>query len=309
MSYESDMLSQFAMPTQKSVEQTLLCSLLKHGGTIEEFASGQKIVDEVAGAFGLSEQQRSAVLETIYRKQDRLKKSLLWHRLLFRAADSLAKRDLVSRPTQTMQLTRKREWMLTEKGFDEALKLSNIPVSRKAILPTKSFEVQKIVKKLIEAQRPKNYDPIDQSKPVTTITRVTALRERGFRQAVVEAYGYKCAICGLKIKSPDSLTWEVQAAHIVPNSLLGRDDIYNAIALCRLHHWAFDTGWFTLLDDYCVRVSKRVTAMPPDFGKMGGYEIFQTLASKRDKIYLPTKANVYPHHNAICWHRQNIFNE
>ncbi len=53
------------------------------------------------------------------------------HRLLYRAADTLAKEKLVSRPTSTMLLTNKKEWMLTENGFDEALKLLKIPQHKK----------------------------------------------------------------------------------------------------------------------------------------------------------------------------------
>lgn len=233
MSYESKMLEQFAMPSRKQVENTLLRVLLKHDGVIKEFGSGQEIVDEIADEFALNEDQRSAFLETIYRKENRIKKSLLWHRLLFRAADTLAKENMVSRPTQTLQLTKKREWMLTEKGFDEALKLSNIPTSRKDFLPTKSYEVQKIVKKLIESPRNENYDPFDNNKKITKTTRESALRSRGFRQAVIEAYSCRCAVCGLKIKSPDSLSWEVEAAHIVPNRSLGRDDVCNGIPMTK----------------------------------------------------------------------------
>ena len=133
MSYEGKMLEQFAMPTQNEVEQALLQVLLRHGGVVKEFGSGQEIVDEIADLFHLNQAQRSAYLETIYRKENRLKKSLLWHRLLFRAADSLARQNMVSRPTQTLQLTDKREWMLTEKGFDEAMKLSNIPSTPKRL--------------------------------------------------------------------------------------------------------------------------------------------------------------------------------
>ena len=309
MSYEREMLEQFAMPTQKNVEHTLLRALLKHGGIIKEFASGQEIVDELANDFHLTEQQRSAVLETVYRKENRLKKSLLWHRLLFRSADSLAKQNLVSRPTQTLQLTQKREWMLTEKGFDEALKLSNIPISRKEILPTKSFEVQKIVKKLIEAPKVENYNPIDRQKWVTNTTRESVLRGRGFRQAVVEAYKCKCAICGLKMQSPDLLSWEVEAAHIVPNRSFGRDDVCNGIALCHLHHWAFDVGWFTLSDEYAIDVSSKIHCLPPDFGKVDDYEFFRVLAEKKLKINLPGRDSIYPHQNAIRWHRQNIFHQ
>lgn len=309
MSYEADMLGRFAMPTQKAVEHTLLRALLKHGGIIKEFASGQDIVDELANEFQLNEQQRSAVLETVYRKENRLKKSLLWHRLLFRSADSLAKQNLVSRPTQTLELTQKREWMLTEKGFDAALKLSNIPASRKEILPTKSFEVQKIVKKLFEAPKVENYNPVDRQKRVTKTTRESILRGRGFRQAVVEAYKCKCAICGLKMQSPDLLSWEVEAAHIVPNRSFGRDDVCNGIALCHLHHWAFDVGWFALSDQYAIQVSSKIRCLPSDFGKIDDYEFFRILAQKRLKINLPSRDAIYPHQNAIRWHRQHIFHE
>ena len=211
MSYESGMLKQLEMPDKKNVERALLKTLLKHNGVIKEFAEGEEIVNEVANIFSLNEKQRTTYLETIYRKENRIKRSLLWHRLLFRAADSLAKENLVTRPKVTIQLTSKKEWMLTEKGFDEALRLSNIPVSSKNFLPTKSYEVQKIVKRLMEGPRPKDFNPIDYEKKVTKLTKETILRKRGFRQAVIEAYDYKCAVCGMKMNSPDTMLWEVEA--------------------------------------------------------------------------------------------------
>ena len=303
------MLEQFAMPTQAEVEQTLLRALLKHGGVIKEFGSGQEIVDEMANEFVLNERQRSAFLETIYRKENRVKKSLLWHRLLFRAADALARQNLVIRPTQTLQLTKKREWLLTEKGFDDALKLCNIPTARKEFLPTKSFEVQKIVKKLIESPRTEDYDPFDKTKKVVKTTRESALRTRGFRQAVIEAYSCRCAVCGLKINSPDSLSWEVEAAHIVPHRWKGRDDIFNGIAMCRIHHWAFDVGWFTLLDDCKIQSSPHLSHLPSDFGKIEGYDFFRVLTNKSLEIRFPDRSEIRPHQNAIRWHRQNIFHQ
>ncbi|MGA2092922.1 MAG: HNH endonuclease [Sedimentisphaerales bacterium] len=309
MSYESKMLEQFNMPTRHKVEQALLQALFKHGGTIKEFGPGQEIVDEIANDFGLNEPQRSAFLQTIYRKENRPKRAYLWHRLLFRAADSLAKEKLVSNPKHTLQLTNKKEWMLTEKGFDEALKLSNIPIIRKNFLPTKSYEVQKVVKKLIESPRPENYNPVDKEKKIIKTTTESAIRTRGFRQAIIDAYSYKCAICEMKINSPDSLSWEVEAAHIVPNSFLGRDDIWNGLALCHLHHWAFDVGWFTLQDDYTINVSSKVYSLPSDYGKIGDYEFIRAISSKSIKILLPKKSELYPHQNAIRWHRQNIFHQ
>ncbi len=171
MSYESETLKALKMPICKDVEEALLIALFKHNGVIKEFDSKEEIVTEIADDFGLNEEQRSAYLETFYRKENRVKKSSLWHRLLFRAADSLSKEKLVSRPTITLKLTKKREWMLTEAGFDSALKLLNIPDSKKDFLPTKSFEIQKIVKKLHEAKRPKDYNPLDKKKKIVEVKK------------------------------------------------------------------------------------------------------------------------------------------
>ena len=164
MSYEAKMLKKLKMPNRTDVGEELLKTLFKNNGVIKEFASGEEIVDEITNIFNLKESQRTAYLETVYRKENRVKKSMLWHRLLFRAADYLSKEKLVSRPTQTFNLTNRREWMLTEKGFDEALRVLNIPIQNKYSLSTKSYEVQKIVKKIISNSRPKNFSPFDKRK-------------------------------------------------------------------------------------------------------------------------------------------------
>jgi hypothetical protein len=307
MSYEGKMLEDLGMPTRKDVEQALLIALFKNNGVVKEFGEGEKIVDEIANEFGLKENQRTAFLETIYRKEDRIKRSLLWHRLMFRAADSLAKSNLVSRPTDTYKLTQKREWMLTEKGFDKTLRILKIPATKKPILPIKSFEVEQIKKDIFSALRPTIYNPIDTEKKIIKVTKETVLRSRSFRQAVIEAYDYKCSFCGMKINSPDSFSWEVEAAHIVPNSSKGKDDIWNGLALCRFHHWAFDVGWFTLFDDFKIQVSSKINSLPNDFGKIANFDIVRISPKEGGGIFLPSKINIYPHQNSIRWHRENVF--
>src|SRR6266540_4328602 len=170
MSYEKRMLEDLKMPTQKEVEQALLKSLFNNNGTIKEFGVGEKTVEEIANDFDLNEEQRTAYLETIYRKENRVKRSYLWHRLLFRAAASLAKEKLVSRPTQTVLLTNKKEWMLTEDGYNKTLEILRIPLTQKDFLPIKSYEVQKIVKKIYKKERPENYNPFE-TKKIVQITR------------------------------------------------------------------------------------------------------------------------------------------
>ena len=51
---------------------------------------------------------------------------------------------------------------------------------------------------------------------------------------------------------------EAQAVHIVPKNQNGTDDPRNGLTLCRAHHWAFDTGLFTLAHDYTVVLSPLV---------------------------------------------------
>lgn len=309
MSYESKMLQDLKMPSRKEVKEALLISLFKHNGVIKEFGAGEEIVNEIANDFGLTAEQRTAYLQSIYTKENRVKKSSLWHRLLFRAADNLAKENLVCGPTQTSFLTNKREWMLTEDGFDSALKLLHIPKEQKDLLPVKSFELQKVINKLFETPRPLNYYPIEEKKPTKLVTKEISIRKRGFRQAVIEAYDYKCAVCGMKINSPRKLIWEVEAAHIVPHSLKGKDDILNGISLCHLHHWTFDVGWFSLFDDYTITVSPAAENLQANYGRLGNYEFIKTLNNPKIKISLPNSENIYPHLNSLKWRRENIFNK
>jgi len=306
MSYEANMLKLYKMPEQKDVEKTLLKVLFRNNGVVKEFGAGEKIVEDIADEFNLDKKQKSAYLETIYKKENRLKKSILWHRLLFRAADSLAKLNLITRPTLTELLTNKREWMLTENGYDKALKILGVSINQKEFLSVKSYEVQKIAKKIAEQEKPINYYPFEKKK-ISLISRETKLRNRGFRAAVLEVYSCRCALCGLKINSPDAKRWEVEAAHIIPYSSDGKDDIWNGIALCRLHHWAFDVGWFTLDKNFKIRTSSMVQNMSNDIGRMRNYEFIKELTDNNLKIFLPLNKNHHPHPLVIKWHNENIF--
>lgn len=309
MSYESKIFKELSLPSRDEVTRLLLTSLLRHNGRVKEFGSGdQEFADQLADSIGLSDKQRTFLMQTIVRKEGRLKTFPAWNRLVFRAADMAAKQKLLARPKDTLRLTGNREWMLTEKGIDEALRISKIPVIQKQELPVATYEVQKIQRKLEDAKRSEDYNPVDTSKKSRTITRESLLRNRGFRQAVAHAYDFSCCVCGLKLSSPDSLLWEVEAAHIVPHRFFGKDDIWNGIALCRFHHWSFDVGWYTLRADYTIEINERINVVPPEHGLMGSLDVFRQALKPDERIRLPRRSVIFPHENSISWHRKHIFN-
>ncbi|WKZ69380.1 MAG: HNH endonuclease [Melioribacteraceae bacterium] len=306
MSYESNMLAKLRMPSRSEVEKNLLIILVEHNGTIKEFGTGEEIVTKIADTFNLNTEQRKSYLETIYRKENRLKKSNLWHRLLFRAADNLAKRELITRPTKTYQLTNKKEWMLTEAGYNKALALLNIPKEQKNKLFIKSFEVEEVAKKIRVTEKPQKYIPFSSNSNKKQTTRLMNIRSRGFRQAIIEAYDFKCAICGLKIYSPNKYQWEVEAAHIIPHSKNGKDDIWNGLSLCRFHHWAFDVGWYGIDPELRIVTSRFVHNLPNDMGKQWNYDLINYPTNKNIKLFLPSDKSQWPDFLALQWHMENI---
>jgi hypothetical protein len=68
-------------------------------------------------------------------------------------------------------------------------------------------------------------------------------RRRAFRERVLAAYDRACSLCGVRIQWGGLI--EAEAAHIKPHELRGADDVRNALALCRTHHWSFDRGLWT----------------------------------------------------------------
>ena len=133
MSYQSRMLEQLTMPRRAEVQNALLRTLLKHGGVVKEFAAGEEIVDELADRFRLNPAQRTAALETVYRKENRLKKTLLWHRLLFRAADALATDSLVSRPHTNVSPNGQKRMDAHRKRFQRSAAYFANPRCRKGL--------------------------------------------------------------------------------------------------------------------------------------------------------------------------------
>ncbi len=95
--------------------------------------------------------------------------------------------------------------------------------------------------------------PLEEDTDETEETGSRKTRSALFRRRVKRYYDETCAICGSNRKTPEGNS-EIEAAHIYPRRENGRDHYRNGLALCRLHHWAFDSGWISATDDFEILV-------------------------------------------------------
>ena len=83
---------------------------------------------------------------------------------------------------------------------------------------------------------------------VTRLSR-TRVYQAGFRERIIRAYGSRCALCGLPYGEL------LDAAHIIPdNEPSGEPIVTNGLALCRLHHAAFDRYFLGVRPDYIIEI-------------------------------------------------------
>lgn len=129
-------------------------------------------------------------------------------------------------------------------------------------------------------------------------TYQTEVRSAGFRRVVVEAYNHTCAICRVRIVTPEGRT-SVAAAHIVPWSHSHNDDPRNGMALCGLHHWVFDQGLIGVTPDFAVTISTLLTSEEQTAHSVLAYE-GQTIHKPEDRVLWPAR-------DALRWHLNNLF--
>jgi putative restriction endonuclease len=89
--------------------------------------------------------------------------------------------------------------------------------------------------------------------PIRREYATRAVRQRlfqaEFRRRVVAAYQTRCALC--RLRHPELL----DAAHITADSdATGDPVVSNGMALCKLHHAAFDQYFFAVTPDYEIEV-------------------------------------------------------
>lgn len=119
---------------------------------------------------------------------------------------------------------------------------------------------------------------------ITTIVR--KYRAADFRARVLGAYRNQCAACGVQLKLID-------AAHIVPVAFdESTDETMNGVALCKLHHFAYDRNLISFNVDYVIEVSSAEEARLASANLVGGIEAFKQ--GLKTAIILPADKRDYP---------------
>ena len=125
-----------------------------------------------------------------------------------------------------------------------------------------------------------------------------AVRDQGFRRAVVTAYVHRCALCGIRVRTLDGHTG-VTAAHIVPWSETQDDRPANGMALCRMCHWTFDEGLLGVSQVYEVVASRQLNILD----NLPGY--LTNLEGRG--IVGPAQKLFWPDTESLQWHSKNVF--
>ena len=133
---------------------------------------------------------------------------------------------------------------------------------------------------------------------ITTIAR--KYRAADFRGRVLSAYQHQCAVCGVQLKLVD-------AAHIIPvASDSSTDETTNGIALCKLHHFAYDRNVISFSTDYTVEVSATEQARLAAENLAGGFASFKrglltAIVLPADKRDYPSKAYIAESRKVRRW--------
>lgn len=126
----------------------------------------------------------------------------------------------------------------------------------------------------------------NQERQVVLSQIARKFRATDFRRRVLGAYEHRCAVCGVQLELID-------AAHIIPVAAsTSTDETKNGIALCKLHHTAFDRNLISFDERYKIEVSDSEVSRLTAINLVGGLKEFKQ--QMRTAIILPTDRRDYP---------------
>ena len=161
--------------------------------------------------------------------------------------------------------------------------------------------VNEIVAQILEDNFPSSiHEDILQATGIDLVSTGTGLKKRDpeFRDRILRAYEYRCAVCGFDVRL-DHFPIALEAAHIKWHTAGGPDAEINGLALCTLHHKLFDRGAFTLADDLKIMISDRA------HGTRGFDEWLMKFHGQAVKS--PQRKTYMPDNGFLKWHIREVF--
>jgi putative restriction endonuclease len=131
-----------------------------------------------------------------------------------------------------------------------------------------------------------------------TLTTPRVKRDAGFRDRVLRAYGYSCAVCRWDVRLGATFVG-LEAAHIKWHQAGGPDIEPNGLALCSLHHKLLDRGVFTLTADGQILVSEQAV------GSAGFHD--WVLGFHGKGLNAPVRDEFRPKAEFARWHAREVF--
>lgn len=126
--------------------------------------------------------------------------------------------------------------------------------------------------------------PEDARRRYVTAMFRRRLHQQSFRERVLKAYREQCALCRLRHVEL------LDAAHIAGDTECDGDPfVSNGLALCKLHHAAFDRHFLAVRPDYIIEVQPRILA--EDDGPMLLHGLKEMHGQR---LILPRLANLRP---------------
>jgi putative restriction endonuclease len=161
--------------------------------------------------------------------------------------------------------------------------------------------VTEIATRLLEGHFPETIHPdilaaigLDLGTTIKTAKK----RDPRFRQRVLTAYEFRCAVCGFDVRL-GTVSIALDAAHIRWHQAGGPDHESNGMALCVLHHKTFDLGAFTVNAEGTLLVSDQAHGTD-GFG--------EALLSRHGRpVRPPQRPEWKPAEESLVWHGREVF--
>ncbi len=145
----------------------------------------------------------------------------------------------------------------------------------------------------ITIERPENvvYDDGTARRAYITATVRARLHQKGFRERVIAAYRSQCAFCRLRHVEL------LDAAHIIPDGEENsRPTVNNGLALCKIHHAAFDHNIMGVTPNYELKVREDVLR------EIDGPMLLHGLQELHNhKLILPGSEALRPNREYLDW--------